>query len=173
MAWLSDKEVGVHFKEAGKCLFWNLLGSLLPVYGGFLLFLICKKTPSLHDFSNNGEFAIYSAAMLGTAFYIVLKEYKMTRFAYRNTLGILCVLSLIVTTFLFFGVTAANSGQLLKDIDRGVIRDWSFGVYFVSIALAFILTGLDKLRTQRDVDLEKDRQKEVDKLGKQVDELKG
>ncbi|GAI80262.1 unnamed protein product, partial [marine sediment metagenome] len=89
-----------NWKETATWLWWILLGSLFPVWGGIFIFLACKKSPAVLDFTGNGQFIIYSSTMLASAFYIVLKDYK-TKFSGRNLFGTLCFLGLTFSTFLF------------------------------------------------------------------------
>lgn len=155
--------------EAADWLGWNSIGGLFPVLGGFLLFLIFKKTPTISDFSNNGQFAIYSATMFASAFYIVFKEYKSSIFSGRKLFGAICLLGQICAVLLFSSVTAANLGQLGVEVNRGLVRNLSFLIYFISLIMTFLLSALDKSRTYSD--LQKERTKGVEKLDAEYEKL--
>lgn len=155
--------------EAADWLGWNSIGGLFPVLGGFFLFLIFKKTPTISDFSNNGQFAIYSATMFASAFYIVFKEYKSSIFSGRKLFGAICILGQIGAVLLFSSVTAANLGQSGVEVNRGLVRNLSFLIYFISLIMAFLLSALDKSRAY--LDIQKERKEGVEKLDAEYEKL--
>jgi hypothetical protein len=141
-----------HWTEAANWQFWNVIWGLSPLWMGFIIFLLCKKKPMLIDFSDKGEFLIYSAAMLASALYIVLKDYKTSKFPYRRVLGMISIITMLVTVILFTGITAATTSRLsFFDISREFVRSTSYMTYMMSIILAFILTALDNRRTRIDI----------------------
>ncbi len=160
-----------HWIDAGTWIFWNVFWGLFPLWMGFLIFLVFQKNPRLIDFSDNGEFLIYGATMLAAAIYIVLKDYKTSKFRFRRLIATGCVVILILIAVLFTGITAANTDRLrVFVVSRAFIRTMSYWIYFVSIGLAFFLTGLDNRRTRVDILEERDSQlktleKDFDKVG--------
>jgi hypothetical protein len=160
-----------HWLDAGTWTFWNVLWGLFPLWGGFVIFRLFQKHPRLIDFSDNGEFLIYSATMLAAAMYIVLKDYNSSKFRFRRLITLVCVLIFMFIAILFTGITEANTDRLrFYDISRVFIRNMSYWIYFISIALAFFMTGLDNRRTKVDIIEERDSQlknleQEFDKVG--------
>ena len=160
-----------HWIDAGTWTFWNGFWGLFPLWMGFFIFQLFQKQPRLIDFSDNGEFLIYSATMLAAAIYIVLKEYKASKFPFRRLIATGCVVILLFIAVLFTGITAANTDRLrFFNVSREFIRTTSYWIYFISIALAFFLTGLDNRRTRVDILEERDSQlktleQDFDKVG--------
>lgn len=148
-----------HWVDSGTWTFWNVFWGLFPLWMGFFIFRIFQKKPQLINFSDNGEFLIYSATMLAVAIYIVLKDYKNSKFPLRRLIAMSCVVTLVFIAVLFTGITAANTDRLRYfDVSREFIRTTSYWIYCISIAFAFFLTGLDNRRTRVDILEERDSQ---------------
>jgi len=161
-----------HWIDAGTWIFWNVFWGLFPLWMGFFIFLVFQKNPRLIDFSDNGEFLIYGATMLAAAIYIVLKDYKTSKFRFRRLIATGCVVILIFIAVLFTGITAANTDRLrFFDVSRAFIRTMSYWIYFISIALAFFLTGLDNRRTR--VDILEERELQLKTLEQDFDKVGG
>lgn len=157
------------WKEALDWLGWNSIGGLFPIIAGFILFLFFKKKPSFSDFSNNGQFAILSATMLASSFYIIFKEYKASFFSGRKIYGAICLILLIFVVLLFSSVTAAEAGKFDHDLDRNLVRQISLIIYVISVIITFFLTALDKDRSY--TDLLEDRKRGIKKLDGELDSL--
>jgi hypothetical protein len=99
-----------NWKETRYWLCWNLIGSLFPVWGGIIIFIIFSIRPHFTDFSKNGQFAIYSATMLASSLYIVLKDYRYSKYSGRYLYGTMCILGLVFSTILFASVTVVETG---------------------------------------------------------------
>ena len=133
-------------KETTKCMFFTLFGGLLPVYGGYILLKLFHKDMSMSDFTNNGEFAIYSAALLGPALYLIFKEYPKARMPLQTTLGGFCIVSLLLSSMIFAGVTSVNTGKLPIEIDKDFLRISTIVLFAVTAILSFLVTALDGYR---------------------------
>jgi hypothetical protein len=161
-----------HWIDAGTWIFWNVFWGLFPLWMGFFIFLIFQKKPQLIEFSDNGEFLIYSATMLAAAIFIVLKDYKTSKFPFRRFIATACVVILLFIAVLFTGITAANTDRLrFFDVSREFIRTTSYWIYFISIALTFFLTGLDNRRTR--VDILEERNSQLKTLEQDFDKVGG
>ena len=136
---------------------------------GILLYLLFKQHPTIKEFSDNGEFAIYSATMLAMSLYIAFKDYKTVPFKFRKTFGGISVIMLIIASILYFSVTAINTVDIPIEYNRSLMRNLSIYIYLISIILTFLLSGLDKCRTT--TDLRNERDKEIDKLEKDFDNI--
>src|ERR1700693_4859990 len=94
-----------HWSDASIWLFYNLSGSLAPVWFGLLILEIFSRRPSWSDFSQHGEFALYSAAMFAPTFYIISRDLKLPGFAGRQILVLLTLLGMLAATCFFVAVT--------------------------------------------------------------------
>src|SRR5437588_3999549 len=64
--------------ESSSWLLYNLIGGLLPMWGGLLLLYIFGHHDRWQQLISRGEFALYSAALLAPAVYVVLKDVTPT-----------------------------------------------------------------------------------------------
>lgn len=159
-----------HLKEASKWFGFNFLGGLFPVYAGFFWLSIIGKNPTLIDFSNNGQFAIYTATVLAWAFYVIFKEYKIAKFFGRWIFGAICLVILIGTVFLFSAASAAAVGKMDIELNSiNLIRNLLFISYFISLIIAYALTVLDISRS--DIDIQKEREKDYQSLTEKFDKI--
>ena len=165
------KPVITALKETTTWMLWNAGGSLIPIWGGCFLFVLFSKSPRLVDFSNHGEFSLYAAALLASAFFIVFKEYKNSRFPLRRLFGAICVIGLFLVTILFSVVTAVDTGNIdtQTDFDRDFMRNASYILYAVSVVVSFILTYLDKRIS--DADIREERREDFENLESRFDKL--
>ena len=134
------------WKDTTKWLAYTLLGGLFPVWGGYLLLRLYQKAMSISDFTSNGEFAIYSAALLAPSLYLILKDYKKTNFPNQAIYGLLCSVMLIVATLIFAGVTSVNTGKVAVEIDKDFLRNGTLILFLLTLILSFFVTALDNNR---------------------------
>ncbi len=127
-------------------LAYTCLGLLLPV-GGSLLLVGAVSDITLGEFTDGGQFAIYSSAMLAGTLYLVTKPARL-RLGFTEGLGWLVFGMLFVAAVLFALATLSSSGE---DIDRDFFRWPSIGLSIVSLAVAFVAVGLDERRMEVDV----------------------
>lgn len=160
-----------NWTDALSWLLYNLVGSLAPVYIGYFLVKLFSRDLSWVGFSQQGQFALYSAAMFAPAFYTITRDLKVPGFAGRQPLALCASFGMLIATCLYVGVTAASMApQPVFQINQGFLRISTFVLFSISAILAFLVTVLDNARLQPDVreiaaaerqDLEQD----FDKLG--------
>lgn len=141
-----------HWREAGLSLAYSIFGSLAPVWGGFLLLRLFSRRPGWVDFSQHGEFALYSAAMLAPALYVVSRDLKVPGFAGRSVLILLCFLGIFVATCFFVAVTTAFMAPtpILK-IDQPFLSQWTLVLFCLSCCISIVVAGLDQARVFPDI----------------------
>jgi len=161
-----------HWSDAGIWLVYNVFGSLAPVWFGLLILETFSRKPSLADFSQHGEFALYSAAMFAPTFYIINRDLKIPGFGGRQILGLLSLLGILAATCFFVAVTTAFMvPKPVLEIDQNFLRHGTFALFVFSGLLAFLVTVLDNARLMPDVRRIATQQQE--QLSKQFDELGG
>jgi hypothetical protein len=164
-----------HYKETSKWLAFTLLGGLLPVLGGMLLFRLFSIKFDFATFSSNGEFALYSAALIAPACYLIVKDYKNSIFIYRSIFTLVSLLCLLASTILFAGVTAVNSigkDQIPFKLDLDFLRIITLVLFAVSVIISFIATAVDTYRILPE-DIRDERKEELEKLEDAFDKLGG
>ncbi len=160
-----------NWTDAAMWLAHNLLGGLTPVWFGWLLLTLLSRHPSWSDFSDHGEFAIYSAAMLAPTFYVILRDLKTPGFPGRLIFGLLTLTGILVATGFFAAVTTAFMSPVpLVTLNSFFLRYGTMSLFIFSASLAFIVTVLDNARVQPDVrsivaSEQKELERDFDKLG--------
>jgi drug/metabolite transporter (DMT)-like permease len=127
-------------------LMYTSLGLLLPVLGALLL-VGAVSDITLGDFTDGGQFAIYTSAMLAGTLYLVAKPAQL-RLGFTEGLGWLVCTGLFVAGVLFALATLSSS---VEDIDRDFFRWPSIGLSIVSVGVAFSAVVLDQRRMETDL----------------------
>jgi hypothetical protein len=160
-----------NWKESLKLLSFTLVGGLLPAWGGFIVFKLFGKIPHLSNFTDHGEFAIYSAVLLAPSLYFILKDYKTSTFVYRHFFGFLCIVGLLVSALVYVGVTTASVGQIPIEVDIEFLRMVTWMLFILTASLSFFVTALDNGRAY--IDVQRQRSQQAKELEKKFDELGG
>lgn len=122
-------------------LAWNVIASLLPLWGTALLFLLFGKHIAFYDTLKHGEFVLYSAAFVGGGMYVNRRDL----FPSRNTINILLFLLLIVSLIVFVAITVlavGNNPEWLR-IDPQVLTYISVADILITIIFCFLITVAD------------------------------
>jgi hypothetical protein len=144
--------IGKNWKDSSTLMLYTLVGGLLPVYGGMILFKLFSRGVHFSDFSDNGEFALYSAAMIAPSLYLILKDYGSSNFLYRRAFALISFLGLLCATILFAGVTAVRTGGLgAIAVDQQFLRWFTILLFMVAIFLSFLTSALDSERIAKDI----------------------
>jgi hypothetical protein len=147
--------------NAGYWLFMSSIGGLMPLWGSFLMLNLLKQNVSLQNFSNNGEFALYSASIISASIYIINKDYippKLKQlfkdkntpsiikagFPYQLLFSSLSLIILTVSTFLFSGVAFGNIPGSSLSIDTNLLATITIIIFVFTILLCYIITVLDE-----------------------------
>ena len=155
-----------HYVETFKWLIFTLVGGLIPVWGGMLMFRLFSIKFGFATFSSNGEFALYSAGMLAPSCYLIVKDYKNSVFIYRSFFALASIICLLISAILFAGVTAASSfgkEQVPIKLDSDFLRTITLWLFAVSVIISFIVMALDSYRILPE-DIRDERKNELDKL---------
>jgi hypothetical protein len=140
------------------------------LWGGAILLWFLSSDLSLVGFVDHGEFAIYSAALLAPALFILLHEYRPA-FPDRTAWGLATIACLVLAVLMF---AAASAPQAARDapfeINRVALRVVTTLLYAASLALAFALVVVrETLASEPSLD-------ELDSTGpleRRFDQLKG
>ena len=127
-----------------------LLGSLAPIYVSTLVLLIAKQPFGLVDFAGHGEFSIYSAALLATCCYLVLRDSKKP-FPLRHVFGFLVFFVLLTATAIFASVTTFSKiGLKALAFDENVVTTLSLNLFVFSLLVTYISNVLDAVTSRAD-----------------------
>ena len=64
-----------NWSDGFQWLGWHLICGLMPIWITLILLRSFRQGIEVQVFTNNGEFALYSASFLGTCFYVVMKDF--------------------------------------------------------------------------------------------------
>jgi hypothetical protein len=159
-----------NWKESSKWLLYTYIGGLFPVWGGFLLFSLYKKSPGLENFTDNGEFALYSAALLAPSLYYILKDYKESNFLYRHFFAAVAIVGLFISVLYYTAVVSVVVGQIPIPIDLVNLRNVTWVLFIVTTILSYLVNALDHERNYNDIT--KERQRDFEKLKKDFVEVR-
>lgn len=157
-------------RETSKWLAYTLVGGLLPLWGGYVLTKLFNKVPAWSDFTDHGEFAIYSAAILAPALYSILKDFKTSTFIGRGYFGLICAVLLLGATVIFAGVTTVgtvSTGGTPLELNKGFLRDSTTWLFASSVVLAFLVTAIDSASVYKDI--REVHNQELRELGEEFD----
>lgn len=161
-----------HWSDSGYWLLYAAVGSLFPILVGVLLQRFIVRHIEWNDFTRHGEFALYSAGLLASAFRLVLRDPGEAPFVHRQLFGLMATAGLFIAAVLYSGVTAVidlSKTPILPDME--FLRDTTLVLFGLSVTFAFLVTLLDNQRLQPPVEaLAMQKQKELEK---QFDQLGG
>lgn len=154
--WASQRP---HFFQLLAWLGSHAIGGLLPLWGSFLLLALFSQKTSFEDYVQQGEFALYAASVLGTAFYLILRELRPP-FPGRVALGLIAVVLVVAATLLFAGVFVGTRipDSKLPTIDIRILSWSSLGIYVSSVVVTLIAMFIDLRRAAYDLRAESQRQ---------------
>ena len=132
--------------ESGKWLLFVVIGGLLPIWGGYLLLIIFSQPTALWNFASNGELALYSAALLTPALYLVGRDVT-DPFVHRQMFMLFGMLLLVIAALLFAAATAAGTTQNAElvgiKLNKDVLVTGSSWLLVCAVLYAFIVNLLD------------------------------
>ncbi len=127
-----------HWRAGYIWLFWNIISSLLPLWGTILFLLLFNRDISLYGMLKNGEFVIYAAAFAGGALYVLRRDI----FTSRNISTALLVFLLLISTVIFVAITASsvNDQSSFPRINQSVVIYSSVIVFALTITFCLFIT---------------------------------
>lgn len=129
--------------DAALSLGCTLVVSLLPLWATLILSSALTGTATLFDrFFAHGEFMLYSAGLLGTVLYLLLRLIIFARTTFAIFILVDVVL-LLVATMLYLPAVLRDNYSLSIDIGQGAYITASLVVFFLSLLMsgAFTLVG--------------------------------
>lgn len=157
-----------HWVDAMSLLLYTLVGALLPVWFGPLFLRIISVKIPLTNFIDHGEFALYSAALLSPAFYLVAVDRNPPGFPYRRSFILVLVVLILASTGIFAGVIVGTTLQNQPFIlDKSFLRYITIFIFIISIFSSLAISVLDNARLEPN--LQAMKAKEMKKLEDEFD----
>jgi hypothetical protein len=167
-----------HWIEGFAWLVWSLVGGLFPVWLTIVGLILTKQKVQVAIFTDNGEFAIYSASYIAGTLYILFRDIQQTEsgsFPSRSALGLIFCLLLLGSAAMFMVVCllsvigAGTSWEILTLLDRDALRVMSLIIFPLAMFLSFLVVVADNIRMMPDVTMIVEAQ--FDQLENDFDEL--
>lgn len=142
------------WEDAGYWLFWTLLFGLMPLWGGFVLLSLFSQSPSLREFTENGQFALYSASMLSVAFYIVSKDIgfkplkelgrlstiRLTFPASRFFIAVTSALT-VVSSLIFASAISAEFPGVQIPLQLDLLESMTLIIFAITLGITFLISS--------------------------------
>ena len=127
-------------------LLYTVAGILIPVVISLIVLAGLKSDITVGAFTNGGQFAVYSAAMWATVYYLMAKP-AWLRLPLTEIFGLICFLGFALAITLFVLATI-----LFNDVNvsQSLLQWPSIGLFGISAITAFIAMGLENRRLEAD-----------------------
>ena len=135
-----------HWRDAISWLAYSLLGIGFPVLLTTAILAAMKLSITVGVFTNDGQIAIYSAALWATICYLLVKPATL-RLPATQLIGWFTLIGFGLAVALFVIATLYSNGV---DIDSRLIEWPSVALFGISVIFTFFAVGLDNKRTAFD-----------------------
>jgi len=142
-----------HFMESIYWLLFTIFGSGLPVYGGWFLLALLSIRVGFTDFCRHGEFALYSAAILGSTLHLISKGGYKNMIINMRCFVLVSFVLLLFATLIFAGATAASATDVEKPniLNLRLLIPSSVILLVLTIVVAFIVNLVDNVILSSDL----------------------
>jgi hypothetical protein len=155
-----------HWADGFRWFSWNVMGGFLPLWATLIGLRLTKQPMTLGSVASKGELAIYSAALLAGALYLVVRDFRFKDiksfreirkglFPSMGTVVLLLVALLLLSavTFAFvclFDVLGTGKPEILAIFDRDFLGRSTEIILLVTIPLALLIVVADNARGEFD-----------------------
>lgn len=130
---------GAVWLETAKWLGFNLVGSLFPLWGTYILLRIQTKSPAFNDFVVHGEFAVYAAAFIAPSLWVILRNMKEKGPLLGTGAVLIGLFALLACVAVYSGILLAPIENGKRVVDEKLIRNWSVILFGGSLIFAIIV----------------------------------
>lgn len=165
-------------EQWSNSLYWFVftsIGGLIPLWVGAIILRFLSSWPGWSYFIINGEFTLYSAALLAPSLHILIKESKKPGFRFMVVLCfILLIISAIIYATVFIGTTAQLGFTVIgkeesTPVDLVLLKTWSIIIFIASCIISFFAVLLENVKA--DPNVEGMRTQELNDLEKSFNTL--
>jgi hypothetical protein len=152
-------------------MLYTLGGGLAPLWIGWPLAKLYNRQSTLADFSLNGEFALYCAAVVAPAIYLVVHE-RAARLGGQAILTFVAfILWFMAIVFYVFALPVPGPGTLAESFNKPLYAKWTFCLFIIGALFLLVVTALDLMRSP--FDPRKIRREDEDELHRDYERLGG
>ncbi|MCK4785839.1 MAG: hypothetical protein KAV87_18935 [Desulfobacteraceae bacterium] len=134
-----------HWRDTLYWLLFTVFGSGLPIYGGWLLLKLRSSEVELADFYQNGEFALYCAAILGSTLYLMSRGGYRDIFIHMRLFSFLATVFLVIATLLFCGARTGTTEDS-SIVNLSLLISLSTILLILTLILGFLVNLIDTSR---------------------------
>ena len=133
---------------------WQLFGGLFPLWGGALVLFAYGQDFHFQDYTKNGEFMLYSAALSASALFVLSRELQPPfPFPFRGLLLLIAAVCLVSSVAVFSAVLVGTKlpGETpTLNLDPGFLSTTSLIIYPVILLSTAWATLTDMRRVEMD-----------------------
>jgi hypothetical protein len=161
-----------NWRDARYWLCYTLIGGLAPIWCGYIILKVLSHHATMGQFTEHGEFALYTAAIVAPAFHTLGRDLKIPGFRGRQFLLLVSVCCMLLAVCVYVAVSSAYmSTSLPNEINQAFLAYGTVVLFILSTGLAFCVTVLDYARLSSDPRAVLDGQRE--ELKKDFTHLQG
>ncbi len=141
--------------EAFSWLLYNVAGATLPIWlGGYILLPVFGKHFSWIEYSQHGELALYSAALLAPTIRVIARDVGESEFVRRQTflfLGLILItgsVALYSGIFAVAGVLPTGTAPVGTTIDSFLLFRFSLTLLVMTVIISFVVRLIDYQRIE-------------------------
>jgi hypothetical protein len=144
---------------------FTLVGGLAPLWIGVLLVLGYGGAAEVVRFATGGEFALYSAAVMAPAIYVIVSERTRTRFIGQAAYMLVALVAILLSVAGYALVAPVAIGIVpYAGLNVELIAKSTMYLYTFCVLFSLLVTGLDNARTHPPVaDIARDQQQSLER----------
>lgn len=157
--------------EAFSWLLYNVAGATLPIWlGGYLLLPIFGKHFSWLDYSQHGELALYSAALLAPTLRVIARDVGESEFVLRQYFLFFSWIFLTASVALYSGVITAfgllPAGTLPSDasLNKILLFRFSWVLFILAVGTSVLVRLIDfqRIEPKEILEIQSDSEKRLE-----------
>jgi hypothetical protein len=141
--------------EAFSWLLYNVAGATLPIWlGGYILLPVLGKHFSWIEYSQHGELALYSAALLAPTIRVIARDVGESEFVRRQTFLFLGLILITGSVALYSGILAVagvlptGAATVGTTINSLLLFRFSFSLLVMTVMISFVVRLIDYQRIE-------------------------
>lgn len=155
-----------HHEKTWTGFFYSFFGVTLPFFLSIIGIFIFRKYDHIISFIDDGQFLIFSAGLLTSAYYIFndeenKKSLKKTNLKFDRVVSHLTIGFLIVTSAMYAFLYTIEISYTSFDLNVWFIRIASLMILGFAIYASYSSIYVDFLKVYPDIDIEKESKKGV------------
>jgi hypothetical protein len=141
--------------EAFSWLLYNVAGATLPIWlGGYILLPVFGKHFSWLEYSQHGELALYSAALLAPTVRVIARDVGESEFVRRQTFLFFGLILITASVALYSGIIAvagvlpAGMAMVETTINSLLLFRFSLTLLIMTVIISFVVRLIDYQRIE-------------------------